>query len=138
MAKEPITHSGVINQIDNRRIYVKIMSQSACSSCHAKGACSVSDMEEKVIDVEIPAGKSYNVGDKVIVGMEKSLGSKAVLLGYLIPFMILLVTLIVIQSLYDNELLAATMAVGLLIPYYFILHILKDKLQKTFEFRIKS
>ncbi len=138
MAKETITHPGVIHEIDNHMIYVKIMSQSACSACHAKGICSVADVEEKIIELNKPAGKSYNVGDEVVVGLEKSLGSKAVFLGYLIPFLILVSVLIVMLALTDNELLSALVAIGLLIPYYIILYLLKDKLQRTFEFRIKN
>ncbi|MCD4679299.1 MAG: SoxR reducing system RseC family protein [Bacteroidales bacterium] len=138
ISKDAITHPGIIHEVGSERIYVKILSQSACSACHAKGACSVSDLEEKLIDVKIPSGKSYNVGDMVTVGMEKSLGSKAVLLGYFIPFLILLFVLITMLAISDNELLSGMLAIGLLIPYYLILYLLKDKLQKTFEFRIKE
>ncbi len=138
MAKDTITHPGIINDIDSRMIYVKILSQSACSTCHAKGMCSVADVEEKVIEVTRISGRSYKVGDKVMVGMERSLGPKAVLLGYLVPFLILILALIIMLGVTDNELLSAVVAVGLLIPYYLVLFLLKDKLQKTFEFRIKE
>jgi len=136
MTKDNISHPGVIQEIDSHRIYVKIMAQSACSACHAKGMCTVAEVEEKIIDVNKPSGRSYNVGDNVVVGMQKSLGSKAVLLGYLIPFLILLLSLIIMLALTDNELLSGMIAIGLLVPYYIILHLLKDRLQKTFEFRI--
>lgn len=138
MNNETITHPGVICNIGNDRIYVKILSQSACASCHAKGMCNLADMEEKVIDLKRPASAAYSVGDQVVLVMKRSLGTKAVILGYLIPFLILISALIILLSLTGNELFSALMAIGLLIPYYIILFILKDKLKKTFEFRIQG
>lgn len=136
--KDTITHPGTIYKIDKDRIHIMILSQSACASCHAKGMCTVADMEEKMIDVANTGEKSYNVGDKVILGMERSLGSRAVLYGYFIPFLVLVGSLIILLAITDNELLSGLIAIGLLVPYYLLLFLSKDKLQKTFEFRIKE
>jgi sigma-E factor negative regulatory protein RseC len=136
--KDNITHPGIVHDIDNHRIYVKILSQSACSSCHAKGMCSIADMEEKLIDVKLPQSKTYKIGDKVIVGMERSLGSRAVLLGYFVPFLVLLITLIITLTVTANELLSGLLSISVLVPYYLALYLLNDKLKKTFEFRIKE
>lgn len=137
-SQDSIIHPGVIQDIDNRKIYVKIMSQSACASCHAKGACSVADIEEKIIDVTNNHSKQYKVGDVVNLSMERSLGIKAVLLGYLVPFIVLVLTLIVMLSVTNNELLSGLLSLVVLIPYYIILYLLKDRLQKTFEFHIRE
>lgn len=136
--KYTITHPGIVQDIDSNRIHVRILSMSACASCHAKGMCTIADMEEKVIDVRRTGKQTYKVGDKVVLVMKKSLGSKAVLLGYFIPFLILISSLIIFLSLTDNELFAALLSIGLLVPYYLLLFLLKDKLSKTFEFSIQE
>ncbi len=135
--KDEIQHPGVIESVSEDKIEVNILAQSACSSCHAKGMCSVSEMENKIIEVNRTPDFNYKVGDQVTVYMRKSLGPKAVLLGYFYPFLIVLLTLIVLISVTGNEGLSALIAFLLLVPYYFILYKMKDKLSKTFEFKIK-
>ena len=60
-----IEHEGIVDHISDKAIRVKIMSMSACASCHAKGACTVADMEEK--EVEVPLAGNYKVGQRVMV-----------------------------------------------------------------------
>jgi len=50
MASGTIIHPGIIERISGEKVFVRILSQSACSACHAKGACSVADAEEKIIE----------------------------------------------------------------------------------------
>jgi hypothetical protein len=47
-----IEHSGIIENINGSNIRVQIIQESACSGCHAKGACSAADLKDKYIDVE--------------------------------------------------------------------------------------
>ena len=61
-----IEHTGVINQITGNHIRVSIIQQSACSGCHAKGACTATDMDEKMIDIE-SSDSSFKVGDMVLL-----------------------------------------------------------------------
>ena len=56
-----IEHEGIVVSISDRKIVVKIMAQSACSGCHAKGACSAADLLDKLVDI-VPDGQSYQTG----------------------------------------------------------------------------
>lgn len=134
--KNIISHKGIINNIDNNKIYISIISQSACASCHVKGMCSVADMKEKIIEIENTKNNNYKIGDTVTVVMEKSSGTKAVVLGYFIPFIILLISLIVLISITNNEGLSGLISIGILIPYYLILYIFRNKLKKIFVFKL--
>jgi len=69
--------------------------------------------------------------------MGKSMGKRAVFLGYILPFIVLLATLIISLNLFDDEGIAGLIAFGILIPYYFILYLFKDKLRNSFEFRLR-
>jgi len=135
--KNTIQHPGRIDKIEKDKIMVTILSQSACSTCHAKGMCTVSEMEEKTIEVKYQEENQFVVGEQVTVYMKRSLGSKAVLYGYFLPFLIVLLSLIILIAITKMEGLSALFSLGLLIPYYYILHRMKDRLSNTFEFSLK-
>ncbi len=132
-----ISHTGIIKSIDGNNIKVMILSKSACSACHSKGMCNMSEMEEKIIDIYNNDHNNYNVGDSVEVLMSLSMGNKAILLGYGIPFIVLLTSLIVFDKIFDNEGLAGLFTIIALIFYYLILSIFRKRISKTFTFKIK-
>lgn len=133
-----LTHKGTIKNIDAHSYFVSIISQSACSSCHSKGVCSVTEMQEKMIEVSRKPGESFDIGDTVEIIMNKSMGTKAVLIGYIIPFVLLLITLIAAFKLLDSEGLSGLISLSILILYYLVLYFLRDRLKKTFTFSIRS
>lgn len=132
-----ITHPGIVQKVENDRVFVMIMAQSACKSCHAKSICSVADMEEKVIEASKDPAKEYQEGEQVTVVMKKSLGSTAVLIGYFIPFLIVIASLFTLMSITGNEGLSALISLGLLIPYYFFISKKKENFKKKFMFTIE-
>ena len=136
-ARENITHPGIIDKVSDDTVFVKILAMSACSTCHAKSMCSVAEIEEKIVEVKREVEKNYSEGQEVVVAMHKSLGGKAVFLGYILPFLLLIGVLIVVLSLSGDEGLAGLSAIGILIPYYLVLYLLRDKLRRTFSFRIQ-
>ena len=58
-----IQHPGRIDKIENDKITVTILAQSACSTCHSKSMCSVSEMEEKTIEISKPDEIEYKIGE---------------------------------------------------------------------------
>lgn len=134
---EAIKHSGVIKEIDNLQYYVSIVAQSACVACSAKSVCNVSEMKDEIVEVPRNESENFKVGDKVEILMEKSHGTKAVMLGYILPFLIILVTLIVTLNLIGNEGIAGLISIGILVPYYLILYINRDRLKTAFRFRLR-
>lgn len=131
-----IKHAGEIVKIENNAIKVKIISASACSACHAKGACSASESTDKIIEVYSNESSKYTIGESVNVSMRKELGLKAVALGYLVPFIILLFSLFTLMNFTQNELLSGLLSIAIVIPYFILLYLFRNKLQKTFSFYI--
>ncbi len=117
---------------------VVIISKSGCASCEINGSCSVSDMEEKVIDVDFNEGQNYKIGSQVTVEMKQSQGTWAVLLGYVFPFLVILISMILLSYLNLDEGLTGVISLSLLIPYYAILYFSKDFLKKNFTYRIRG
>jgi sigma-E factor negative regulatory protein RseC len=92
---DSVTHPGIVMQISGHVAEVMILAKSACTSCQVKGACNMSEMEEKRVFVELPPEHSFKSGQQVNVMMKQSLGNFAVFLGYILPFLVLLLTLII-------------------------------------------
>lgn len=135
---DKITHSGTIINVAGDMVKVNIVSASACSACHAKGACSVSDAEDKIIDVKKVDGKIYEVGEQVVVILDKNSGLKAVMLGYIIPFLVLLTVLITGTWVGLAEGVAGLISIGSLAPYYLLVYLTREKQKKIFDFKLKS
>jgi sigma-E factor negative regulatory protein RseC len=131
-----IKHPGVITSIDSSKIKVNITTYSACSSCGAKGICSISDVKDKMVEVSNTG--DFSVGQEVQVILHQTLGFKALYLGYVQPFIVVLITLIIISSITRNEVLAGLISLGALAPYYLILYLYKEKIRNKFTFAIKK
>lgn len=134
---ERIEHSGFVTRVDGKNIQVQIIQMSACSSCHAKGACSAADMDEKFVDVE-STDDTLRIGDMVNIVGESSTGLLAVLLAFVIPFMLILASLFVLRDIVPNEAVSGTVSLALLIPYYIILSLFNKKLKRKLQFRIEK
>jgi sigma-E factor negative regulatory protein RseC len=133
-----IEHKGIISNIDGNSIFVELYVQSACASCHAKGMCGA-DSATKIVEVISFDTSFFSIGELVNVKLREHLGMKALLLGYLLPFIILIAFLIFFLSALNlSEGLSAILAIAMLIPYYFILYLFKDKLKKEFDFKIEK
>ncbi len=81
---------------------------------------------------------TYNVGDQVQVCTRMSMGLKAAWISYTIPLIILVVLILSLTSLGVNGPISAASAVGGVALYYFIVWLLRDRLQNEFVFYIKN
>lgn len=116
---------------------MNIINQSACSSCHAKGACTVADYQEKEIEVSEYSG-SYNIGQEVTIIFKQAKGFTAVIWGYVFPFFLVLGTLIVAQEITGNELKAGILSLIILVPYYITLYFFRHLLKKVLKFEVEE
>lgn len=135
--KDTITHPGIIESINDKSVFVKILAMSACSSCHAKAMCNIAEVEEKIVEIRRNAERTFEEGQEVTVSMKKSLGGKAVFLGYILPFLLLMIVLLAVLLISENEGMAGLLAIAVLIPYYWILYIFRDRLKRAFSFSIQ-
>ena len=126
-----------MKEVTETSLIVNIVNQSACSSCHANGACSVSDFQDKEIEIT-NFSNNYKLGEQVTILFKESKGFTALFYGYVLPFILMLVTLIVSDSISDNELLSGLLALAILIPYYITLYIFRHLLKKVFNFEVEE
>lgn len=135
--QETISHEGIVTKITDDELEIKIVSQSACAACHAKSACSMGEQAEKILTVPRPKDQNFSLMQKVNVTMAIGQGNKAAVLAYLIPIVLLLAVLFICLGIGLNEGLSALISIAVLIPYYTILYLQRDKLRRRFEYRIE-
>lgn len=137
ITKTDIRHKGFVKEVNENSLIVNIVSQSACSSCHANGACSVADYQDKEIEIT-HFSKNYKPGQEVMVILQESQGFTAIFYGYILPFIIVLLTLIISVSVTDNELAGGLLSLAVLIPYYITLYFFRHLLKKVFKFELEE
>lgn len=135
---ESINHNGRIEKIEGDTIFVRIIQQSACSGCHAKGMCSASDQKEKVIEVNDPNSDRFHINEEVTLCGQSSLGLQAVLLAFVLPLIIVVAAIVAGNYLQWDETTSGLTGLLLLVPYYSILYFLREKLKRKFIFTLKK
>jgi sigma-E factor negative regulatory protein RseC len=133
-----LEHEGIIEKISGHKITVRISQQSACSTCHAKGACMAADSKEKRVDITDYTGR-FTENERVIIEGKESMGYKAVFWAFVLPLVILIVMLVLTTTVWNfSETEAAISSVIALTPYYFMLYLLRNKMADSFKFSINK
>ena len=135
--KNEIVHSGRILEITPDFTTVQILVSSACSACHAKGLCGMSEEEEKVIMVPTDPLAEHKVGDEVKVMTKMTMGLKAVWISYVVPLAVLMILILSLSCFIENELLVGGISITGIAIYYFGIWLFKDRLSSEFVFYIK-
>jgi len=136
MAKT-VSHLGVVESIDANGVLVRIESAAACGACHAKAGCAMSGAQEKLIQVR-PSLQQFEVGEEVNVVMKQSLGTRAVMLAYVLPLVVLVASLLILFSVGLPEGIAGLLSLGILAAFYATLYFFRSKLDKEFNFNIEK
>ena len=135
--KNEIVHSGKILEVTPDFTTVQILVSSACSACHAKGLCGMSEEEEKVIMVPTDPLAEHKVGDEVKVMTKMTMGLKAVWISYVVPLAVLMILILSLSCFIENELLVGGISISGVTIYYFGIWLFKDRLSSEFVFYIK-
>ena len=142
MAKRnEIAHECRIVEITPDFTTVEIIASSACSACHAKTLCGMSEDKEKLIMVPTDGFRELHVGDQVTVMTKMSMGLKAVWISYVIPLAVLMILILTLSVFWGDsahrEIIAGLGALGGVAVYYLVVWLLRGKLQNEFVFYIK-
>ncbi len=133
---DEIKHRGTVLERNGDILKVLLLEASGCATCSVKGSCSVGDVEEKVLEIHSP-DDNLEVGDEVYVSMSNKKAMEALFWAYILPFIVLLVTIVVLSN-YMNELYIGLISIGMLAAYYLILSFNKSFFKKQFNLEIKS
>ncbi len=134
---ETVTHPGVVRKIEGKKAEISVISKASCVSCSLNNVCSVSDMKEKIIEVDVAELDGLAEGEPVVVEMKQSYGTWAVLLGYFFPFLVLFLGLMLFLHWGLDQGLAGILAIALLIPYYGLLYLMRGFFKKRFRYHLQ-
>ena len=123
--KEHIEQIGWVKAVEGARIKI-LLSGSGCSACH-NSLCMLGDSKAKELDILINS-QSFQIGEEVLVKINTSSGYKAVMLLYVIPFLLMISFLWFSIQLGFNEGAAGLSAILILVPYFGILYLIRKTL----------
>ena len=116
---------------------VRILQTSACAACKVASHCNASESKEKMVDVVCENGAAYEKGQQVVVSASRQVANQALLLGFGVPFLLLVGVLFVVLRLSGNEGVAALSGLAALVPYYLLLWLLRDRIGRRVSFQIE-
>lgn len=133
-----IRHEGVIDNIDEGCVHVRILQTSACAACKVAGYCNAAEAKEKIVDVFCDsAAKQYSKGQQVVVSTSGSVASKALLWAFGLPFVLMMAVLVFVLWQTGDEGIAAISCLLALIPYYGLLYLLRHRMRRQMAFTIE-
>ncbi len=132
-----IGHEGTVSEIHGNKATVRFIVQSACAHCQLKGVCSAADMKDKAVEADLQ-GQPYRVGEKVNVVLSQSKGMKALLYGYLLPFLLVMITLFAVYGVTGDEIASGLASLAVLVPYYGGLYLLRSRIRREFRFFVRK
>ncbi|GHV66385.1 hypothetical protein FACS1894199_09680 [Bacteroidia bacterium] len=132
-----IGHEGIVRELTPQYVEVLITSASACSTCHAKGACGMAEAKEKVITATHP-NFELTKGAQVMVYTTMNNAMFSVLMAYVIPIVVIVGVLGAVLSFGNSELHAALVALAASIVYFFILYLYRGKLEQRIQFTVEK
>ena len=131
-------HTGKVVSMTPKTTTVQIVSQSACSECHAAGLCGLSEYTEKAVEVPTSPSATYGVGDEVQVVLKASMGFKAVWIAYFLPLVVLLAITLGLIALGVPEVVSGLAGLGAVALYYLVVWLLRDRLRNEYVFTIQA
>ena len=136
MVQSQVSHTGIVEGVADGCVSVRILQTSACAACKVAGHCNAAEAKEKMVDVWCADAARYTVGQQVTVAASMAVARKALVLGFVMPFLLVVAVLVTVLYLTKNEGLAALAALGSLVPYYLLLWWYRDRIQRDITFRI--
>ena len=135
--EELITHEGIVLSTDGKMAHIQIVQSSACSACKAKSMCSSSESQAKEMDALML--EPMVPGDRAVVEVREHLAWRAVLLAYILPFVVMMVVIAVLELTTGlDEAVVGTLSLCAIALYYIGLSVFKHRLQKQFSFTARK
>ena len=130
---EIIRHEGIVLSTSGELAHVEIVQTSACAACKAKSMCMSSESQQTYIDAVML--EPMKTGDRVEVEVRERLAWKAILLAYILPFVVMMAVIAVLDYATDwSEAIIGTLSLCAIALYYIGLSVFKHRLQKQFTF----
>lgn len=136
--EEKVCKEGIVRKMEGGKIWVEVVVSSACGGCAAKSLCNISEKKNELVEAVNVSGEDFSIGETVKIQMRQQLANKAVVLGYFLPFVILIVGLFGCYALTHIEWLSVLAGIGLTAIYYVILKLMDKRLAQQFTLYVSK
>ena len=129
-----------MESVEEGLVRVRILQASACATCKVASRCHTAESKEKIIDVTVEGHEAFNwkKGQAVTVCTSGTMAGRALLLGFGVPLLIMLIVLVATLAVGCSEGMAALLMIASLIPYYIGLWMFRNRIARTISFQIES
>ena len=128
-----LKHKAIVMDVDFRgTATVEVARASACSACGEQSSCSLTDGSD--IRLQFRNSAHLKAGDIVEIGIQKSSFYKSLLIIYIIPLLIMLLTAIIFDTFVEDQLVTAFITlVSTGLYFLFIKHLHKGKDKQSYK-----
>jgi len=134
--KHIVKHLGTVTKTGHQLVRIRLIDNINCSTCQVKSTCGLAENDLK--DIEITTqGDVYSLHELVEVSMSNKVGFIAVFFAYVLPFIILILTLLTGLFLL-KEWQAGLLSIFMLIPYFVIIYFSKNTLDRKLSIFINK
>lgn len=129
---------GKVTAIRPQEVEVEVLQMSACSSCHARGACTASDMRTRSLTItrDLPLGLA--VGDRVQIVADDPHVLRASAYAYVIPLLLIVAEAVLLPDLLGiGEMALVGVILATMVLYMGVLWLMRDRFRRLFTFRIR-
>ena len=131
-----IVHKGIIRKKDKNNLEVEIVDGAECSSCSLNGACNIAETRDKILQIQVE-DSSFKSDEQVSVHLSAQTAFSALFWAYLFPFIIILVSVVVLSN-YFSEAVAGVSSLIFLLVYYGLIYLNKKYFNTKFKLEIRK
>ena len=95
-----------------------------------------SERKQELIEAQNPYNQEFSIGEVVTLNLQSSAGRKAVVLGYLMPFVVLLASFLFTFLLTDKEWIPVLVSLACTFLYFVVLYRFKKRMDEQFTFYV--
>jgi positive regulator of sigma E activity len=116
---------GLVTNSQRGRVRISLIG-SGCTACH-NSLCMLGDSKAREVEI-IDKKNLFKTGDEVMIKINPASGYMAVLLLYLVPFLLMLLTILLMMHSGSSEGISGIMSLLILAPYFGMIYMLRGKL----------
>lgn len=131
-----VTRSGIVTAVNGSVADIQIIQYSACSSCRIRALCAPGESAPRM--VQAPNDGTLAPGMSVVLSMDERLGWLGVTVGFILPLVLVVVTLFLTKGRVPREEIAGLIALATLVPYYGTVRALRRFFERVVRFRVAS
>lgn len=136
MKSNNLSHVAKVVSIEDGQVRLSMQRSGMCAHCAAKGACSVMDTSEQEMIIKNPGG--LKEGDIVNLTISSNTGWKALLVAFVLPFLLMFAGIMIATRLGAQEGLSALIGLGALGLYYAVLALMRGSINRAFSVRVEK